>query len=228
MKSKARLEEGRTGGSIAVRPHEGLSCRVYAAYGAGDVPSIFLGADSNQGPRFISMSAEANHDGSFTPVHRRFAHDPRGLDFADKVTGAAEPPANGPRQPQVPVLKVDQYMLENGLKVILHEDHKTPLVGVNIVYKVGSKDDMPGRTGFAHLFEHLMFKGSLHNDQEFSNLLSGFAVETNGTTDRDRTVYFSEITTNAASSEPSGSKPTGWDTCCRRSHRKSSTSSVRS
>ena len=107
------------------------------------------------------------------------------------------PPANDTRKPRVPILKVEQYTLKNGLAVILHEDHKTPLVGVNVVYKVGSKDDMPGRTGFAHLFEHMMFKGSLHNDQEFRNLIHEFTVETNGTTDRDRTAYYEVITTNA-------------------------------
>ena len=83
-------------------------------------------------------------------------------------------------QPHIPVLKVEKFTLPNGLTVILHEDHKTPLVGINIVYNVGSKDDMPGRTGIAHLCEHMMFKGSLHDDQEFGDLLSEFQVENNG------------------------------------------------
>jgi zinc protease len=107
------------------------------------------------------------------------------------------PPANGTRKPEIPILTVEQYTLGNGLKVILHEDHKTPLVSVNVSYNVGSKDDPPGRTGFAHLFEHMMFKGSLHNDQEFSNLIHEFAVETNGSTHRDRTIFYEDITTNA-------------------------------
>jgi zinc protease len=110
---------------------------------------------------------------------------------------AAEPPPSGTRKPRVPIREVEQYSLKNGLTVILHEDHKTPLVSLNVVYKVGSKDDLPGRTGFAHLFEHMMFNRSLHNDQEFANLIHEFAVETNGATDRDRTAYYDEITTNA-------------------------------
>ena len=113
------------------------------------------------------------------------------------VVRAADPPANGTRKPRVPILKVEQYALKNGLTVILHEDHKTPLVGLNVVYNVGSKDDLPRRTGFAHLFEHMMFNGSLHNDQEFGNLIHEFAVETNGATDRDMTVYYEHITSNA-------------------------------
>jgi zinc protease len=110
---------------------------------------------------------------------------------------AAEPPPSGTRKPRVPIREVEQYSLKNGLTVILHEDHKTPLVSLNVVYKVGSKDDLPGRTGFAHLFEHMMFNRSLHNDQEFANLIHEFAVETNGATDRDRTAHYDEITTNA-------------------------------
>ena len=110
---------------------------------------------------------------------------------------ATLPPADRRRQPQVPLLVVEQYTLKNGLTVILHEDHKTPLVAINIVYNVGSKDDLPGRTGFAHLFEHMMFSGTQHNDQEFGNLLTGHVVESNGSTGRDRTVYYEEVTTNA-------------------------------
>jgi zinc protease len=110
---------------------------------------------------------------------------------------AAEPPPSGTRKPRVPILKVEQYSLKNGLTVILHEDHKTPLVSLNVVDKVGSKDDLPGRTGCSHLFEHMRFNVFLRNDQEFANLIHEFAVETNGATDRDRTAYYDEITTNA-------------------------------
>jgi zinc protease len=63
---------------------------------------------------------------------------------------AAEPPPSGTRKPRVPIREVEQYSLKNGLTVILHEDHKTPLVSLNVVYKVGSKDDLPGRTDFAN------------------------------------------------------------------------------
>ena len=58
-------------------------------------------------------------------------------------------------------------MLPNGLTVLVHEDHKAPIVAVNVWYHVGSKNERPGRTGFAHLFEHLMFNGSEHYDKEF-------------------------------------------------------------
>src|SRR4051794_21896253 len=71
------------------------------------------------------------------------------------------------RTPQVPQLKVEKYTLENGLEVLLHEDHTTPVVGVNLWYRVGSQDEKPGKTGFAHLFEHLMFQGSQHHDDEY-------------------------------------------------------------
>jgi hypothetical protein len=75
-----------------------------------------------------------------------------------RFSQSAEPRAREPRKPQVPVLKVEKYTLKNGLTVILHEDHKTPLVAINIVYNVGSKDDTPGHSGIAHLCEHMMFK----------------------------------------------------------------------
>ena len=60
-----------------------------------------------------------------------------------------------------------EFTLDNGLRVIVHEDHKAPIVAVNIWYHVGSKDEKPGKTGFAHLFEHLMFNGSENYDDEF-------------------------------------------------------------
>ena len=63
---------------------------------------------------------------------------------------ASQPAAVEPRKPKVPMLQVEQYALPNGLKVVLHEDHKTPVVAVNVWYRVGSKDERPGRTGFAH------------------------------------------------------------------------------
>ena len=61
----------------------------------------------------------------------------------------------------------ERFVLPNGLTVLVHEDHKAPIVAVNIWYHVGSKNERPGRTGFAHLFEHLMFNGSEHYDKEF-------------------------------------------------------------
>ena len=80
--------------------------------------------------------------------------------------------------------------LPNGLTLIVHEDHKAPIVAIDIWYHVGSKDERPGRTGFAHLFEHLMFNGSEnHNDEFMRPLLAAGATELNGNTWLDRTTY---------------------------------------
>ncbi|HRR34551.1 MAG TPA: pitrilysin family protein [Kiritimatiellia bacterium] len=89
-------------------------------------------------------------------------------------------------------------VLENGLTVIVHEDHKAPIVAVNIWYHVGSKDERPGRTGLAHLFEHLMFNGSEHfNDDWFKAMERVGATGMNGTTSEDRTNYFQEVPRDA-------------------------------
>ena len=91
-----------------------------------------------------------------------------------------------------------KYVLPNGLTLIVHEDHKAPLVAVDVWYHVGSKDERPGRTGFAHLFEHLMFNGSEnHNDEFMRPLLAAGATALNGNTWLDRTTYFENVPTNA-------------------------------
>ncbi|MEZ5562769.1 MAG: pitrilysin family protein [Gammaproteobacteria bacterium] len=88
--------------------------------------------------------------------------------------------------------------LGNGLTVVVHEDHKAPIVAVNIWYHVGSKNEAPGRTGFAHLFEHLMFQGSENLDGEYLNTLQELgATDLNGTTFFDRTNYFQTVPKNA-------------------------------
>ena len=101
------------------------------------------------------------------------------------------------RKPQVPELKVERYTLPNGLTVLLHEDHKTPVAAVDLYYKVGSKDEKPGKTGFAHLFEHMMFLGSQHHDEDYSLPLERLGAETNATTDEDRTEYYERVPSNA-------------------------------
>jgi zinc protease len=101
------------------------------------------------------------------------------------------------RQPQVPDLQVEKYTLPNGLDVILLEDHTTPVVGVNIWYKVGSKNEKLGRTGFAHLFEHLMFQGSKHHDKEYFAPIEKLGAQINGSTNTDRTNYFETLPSNA-------------------------------
>ena len=84
-----------------------------------------------------------------------------------------------------------RFVLENGLTLLVHEDHKAPIVAVNVWYHVGSKNEKPGKTGFAHLFEHLMFNGSEHfNDDFFKATEKVGATDMNGTTSEDRTNYF--------------------------------------
>jgi predicted Zn-dependent peptidase len=65
-----------------------------------------------------------------------------------------------PAMGQINKIEFQEFTLDNGLHVILHEDHTTPVVGINVMYHVGSKNELPDRTGFAHFFEHLMFEGS--------------------------------------------------------------------
>jgi zinc protease len=92
----------------------------------------------------------------------------------------------------------EKFQLPNGLTVIVHEDRKAPLVTVNIWYRVGAKDEPAGQSGFAHLFEHLMFGGSKHLEGSYINkLLAVGATELNGTTNHDRTNYFQTVPTHA-------------------------------
>ena len=90
------------------------------------------------------------------------------------------------------------FTLPNGLQVLLHEDHSVPLVSVNVWYHVGSSDEKPGRTGFAHLFEHIMFMGSQHVPTgEFDRLLEAAGGDNNGSTTEDRTNYYEDAPGNA-------------------------------
>jgi len=120
----------------------------------------------------------------------------------DLVAAVAPAPAPEP----VPVTSLvrevaiphTQFVLDNGLTVIVHEDHKAPVVGVSVWYNVGSKDEPKGKTGFAHLFEHLMFNGTenLRGDY-FEYLQQVGATDYNGTTSFDRTNYFETVPTGA-------------------------------
>lgn len=97
-----------------------------------------------------------------------------------------------------PKLPFEKYVLANGLNVILHEDHSAPIVAVNLWYHVGSKNEKRGRTGFAHLFEHMMFQGSKHHDTDFFKAIEPLgATDLNGTTNEDRTNYFQSVPSNA-------------------------------
>src|SRR5690349_11972701 len=90
------------------------------------------------------------------------------------------------------------FTLPNGLQVIVHEDHSVPVVAVNTWYHVGSGDERPGRTGFAHLFEHIMFMGSQHVPTgEFDKLLEAAGADNNGSTTEDRTNYYEDGPANA-------------------------------
>src|SRR5450755_2137623 len=91
-----------------------------------------------------------------------------------------------------------KFVLKNGLTLIVHEDHKAPIVAVNIWYHVGSKNERPGKTGFAHLFEHLMFGGSEHHQQRYIEAMEKVgATDLNGTTWSDRTNYFENFPVSA-------------------------------
>ena len=110
------------------------------------------------------------------------------------------PLALGAQTPDRPPLEVPyvQFTLDNGLTVILHRDASVPVVSVNIWYHVGSANERPGRTGLAHLFEHLMFEGSGHVEEgAFDTLLEQAGGSNNGSTDLDRTNYFIDVPSNA-------------------------------
>jgi zinc protease len=119
------------------------------------------------------------------------------------------PPKKAPAKPDTPAaaraavadtprIKFEKYTLPNGLVVILSEDHRLPLVSTNIWYHVGPANELPGRTGFAHLFEHMMFEGSKHvpGNGHIRFLEAAGASDLNGTTDFDRTNYFETLPSN--------------------------------
>ena len=96
-----------------------------------------------------------------------------------------------------PEIKFKEFRLENGLRLIVAEDHTAPVYSIAVSYNVGSRDERRGRTGFAHLFEHMMFKGSMNvGDGEHSSLIANNGGGLNGTTDTDRTLYFETLPKN--------------------------------
>ncbi len=111
--------------------------------------------------------------------------------FTESALGAP-PPAETGANP-IPKLKVETLKLSNGLTVFLYEDHTVPLVAVNVNYMVGSKNEKPGRTGFAHLFEHMMFQGSKHFNDDYFKPLQEIGGNVNGATNADRTRYFEVV-----------------------------------
>src|SRR6476619_7239479 len=115
------------------------------------------------------------------------------LSFACSRTSTPAPSAT-----QTPKIPFEKYTLPNGLDVIVSEDHRLPMVAVNLWYHVGPANEEPGRTGFAHLFEHMMFQSSKHvpPDTYFKFLEAAGASDINGTTDYDRTNYFETLPSN--------------------------------
>src|SRR5687767_8766002 len=110
----------------------------------------------------------------------------------------AQTPRSAAAAQAIPEIKYEKFVLPNGLTLLVHEDRKAPIVAVNVWYHVGSKNEKLGRTGFAHLFEHLMFNGSEHyNDDYFRPLEKVGATDLNGTTNFDRTNYFQHGPTSA-------------------------------
>jgi zinc protease len=97
---------------------------------------------------------------------------------------------------KLPPINVKEYKLKNGLRVIHHLDRSTPVVSVGIMYSVGSKNEIPGRTGFAHLFEHMMFQGSQNYDSDYFTPLTEAGATINGNTTVDRTWYFETVPSN--------------------------------
>ena len=93
-------------------------------------------------------------------------------------------------------ISFEKFTLPNGLDVIVHEDHSLPVAAVNVWYHVGSKDEEAGRTGFAHLFEHVMFEGSQHHNRSFFDPLQKVGANLNGSTTPDRTNYWETVPSN--------------------------------
>ncbi|HMG17920.1 MAG TPA: pitrilysin family protein, partial [Gemmatimonadales bacterium] len=115
-----------------------------------------------------------------------------------RAPARARPPRTASSAPAAITIPYQRFVLTNGLTLLVHEDRKAPIVAVNIWYHVGSKNERPGRTGFAHLFEHLMFNGSEHyNDDYFQPFERIGATDQNGTTNEDRTNYFQNVPTSA-------------------------------
>ncbi len=125
----------------------------------------------------------------------------RSLSGTDETTAPSSAPASAsrPQAQSLPTLRFERYRLDNGLEVILHQERRLPLVAVSVWYHVGAINEIEGRTGFAHLFEHMMFQSSAHvgEDQHFKILRQVGATGTNGTTDFDRTNYFETVPSNA-------------------------------
>ncbi|HUR36560.1 MAG TPA: pitrilysin family protein [Terriglobales bacterium] len=139
----------------------------------------------------LSLSAQTER-GVSDPKPTKPAAKSAAAPAATKTQAAAKTASSAP------TIAYEKYKLPNGLEVILVEDHRLPMVAVNLWYHVGPANERPGRTGFAHLFEHMMFQGSQHigDDAHFKILEGAGASDINGTTDFDRTNYFETLPSN--------------------------------
>src|SRR5215472_12503097 len=121
-------------------------------------------------------------------MRRRTTTAVAGAALAASALLAAAPLVAAVRPPKLPY---EISTLPNGLTVILEEDHSTPIVHLNLTYHVGSKNEKPGRTGFAHLFEHLMFKGSKNVEPEgHTSMIAAIGGQSNAYTNDDVTVFW--------------------------------------
>lgn len=135
---------------------------------------------------------------SFSPVYSIAQQAPPAESKAPAAKATA-PAQAAPGSVDIPIvdIKYTKFVLKNGLTLLVHEDHKAPIVAVNTWYHVGSKNERPGKTGFAHLFEHLMFSGSENFNHTYLNVMEGIgATNLNGTTNNDRTNYFENVPTS--------------------------------
>src|SRR5579862_2361876 len=109
----------------------------------------------------------------------------------------AQPQPAQPPQPKPPQIPIQQFQLANGLRIVMSEDHSAPTYAISVTYNVGSHNERPGRTGFAHLFEHMMFQGSGNVGKgEHMILVENNGGSMNGTTSEDRTNYFEAFAAN--------------------------------
>src|SRR6185369_13388152 len=117
------------------------------------------------------------------------------LAAATSIGGQAGRPAFDRKAVEIPYQK---FVLDNGLTLLVHTDHAVPVVGVNLYYAVGSRNERPGKTGFAHLFEHFFFNGSQHHPGGFREAMDDLGANNrNGTTSQDRTNFFEDVPTSA-------------------------------
>ena len=140
---------------------------------------------------FAVAALAQSQDGS-TPTHQNVSGTP------DATPAHGNAPGTPVGRTDIPKIAFEKYKLSNGLEVILAEDHRLPVVAVNVWYHVGPANEEAGRTGFAHLFEHMMFQGSKHVARGLGDMLleRAGASNMNATTDFDRTNYFETVPSN--------------------------------